>query len=103
MNRGQLVPGIPSNFEVEVPALSDGRGVRGLEVRGLPKPVLAYALRDRVAPVEIELEAYDSGSKELLVELATMDPWTRSREQAEQLVERILKLPYHEEMRKHYK
>jgi alpha-galactosidase len=56
-----------------------------------------------VAPVEIELEAYDSGSKELLVELATMDPWTRSREHAEQLVERILKLPYHEEMRKHYK
>jgi alpha-galactosidase len=56
-----------------------------------------------VAPVEVELEAYESGSRELLVELAAMDPWTRSREQAERLVERILKLPYHEEMRKHYK
>ena len=103
MNRGSLVPGIPQSFEVEVPALADSRGVRGLEVRDLPKPVLAYALRDRVAPVEVELEAYESGSRELLVELVTMDPWTRSREQAEQLVERILKLPYHEEMRKHYK
>ena len=103
MNRGSLVPGIPSNFEVEVPALVDGKGVRGLEVSGLPRPVLAYALRDRVAPVEAELEAYESGSRELLVELVMMDPWTRSREQAERLVERILKLPYHEEMRKHYR
>jgi len=66
-------------------------------------PVLAYALRDRVAPVEVELEAYESGSRELLVELAAMDPWTRSRERAERLVERILKLPCHEEMRKHYR
>jgi len=103
VNRGSLVPGIPSNFEVEVPALVDGKGVRGLEVSSLPRPVLAYALRDRVAPVEVELEAYESGSRELLVELVTIDPWTRSRGQAEQLVERILKLPYHEEMRKHYK
>ncbi len=103
MNKDSLVPGIPQSFEVEVPTLVDGKGVRGLKVRNLPKPVLAYALRDRVAPVEVELEAYERGSRELLVELVMTDPWTRSREQAEQLVESILKLPFHDEMRRHYK
>ncbi|MEM0226136.1 MAG: alpha-glucosidase/alpha-galactosidase [Thermofilaceae archaeon] len=103
MNRGGLVPGIPTDFEVEVPALVDGGGVHPLEVKGLPRPVLAFALRDRVAPVEVELEAYERGSREALVQLVTMDPWTRSREQAERLVEKILALPYHEEMRAHYR
>ncbi|MEM1641460.1 MAG: hypothetical protein QW394_02120 [Thermofilaceae archaeon] len=83
--------------------LVDGGGVHPLEVKGLPRPVLAFALRDRVAPVEVELEAYERGSREALVQLVTMDPWTRSREQAERLVEKILALPYHEEMRAHYR
>ncbi|MCX8180125.1 MAG: alpha-glucosidase/alpha-galactosidase [Thermofilaceae archaeon] len=102
VNRGYLVPGIPADFEVEVPAIVDGRGVRGLEVECLPKPVLAFALRDRVAPVEMELEAYEGGNKEQLVELVLTDPWTRSSEQAEQLVEKILRLPFHVDMPKHY-
>jgi alpha-galactosidase len=32
-----------------------------------------------------------------------MDPWTRSEEQARALLEDILALPYHEEMRQHYR
>jgi len=31
-----------------------------------------------------------------------MDPWTRSEEQAKRLVEDILALPYHTEMKEHY-
>ncbi len=103
VNRGGLVPGIPENFEVEVPALVDGRGIHGIKASPLPKRVLAYALRDRVAPVEVELEAYESGDRGKLVELVMMDPWTRSQEQAEELVKKVLDLPYHAEMRRHYK
>ncbi len=32
-----------------------------------------------------------------------MDPWTKSEKQAKDLLEDILALPHHEEMRKHYK
>ncbi|MCX8170357.1 MAG: hypothetical protein N3E47_00070 [Candidatus Bathyarchaeota archaeon] len=102
MNSGDFVPGVPSNFEVEVPALVSRRGVQGIKTHGLPKPLIAYILRDRVAPVEVELEAYERGSKELLLQLIMMDPWTRSEEQARKLLDEILALPLCEEMRKHY-
>jgi alpha-galactosidase/6-phospho-beta-glucosidase family protein len=45
----------------------------------------------------------ETGSKELLFELILMDPWTRSEQQAWSLLEDILALPYHEEMRRHYR
>ena len=32
-----------------------------------------------------------------------MDPWTRSEQQARDLLEDILALPYHKEMREHYR
>jgi len=51
----------------------------------------------------VELEAYESGDKDLLLQLIMMDPWTRSEDQARKLLEGIFALPYHEEMRKHYK
>ncbi|MBS7635110.1 alpha-glucosidase/alpha-galactosidase, partial [Candidatus Bathyarchaeota archaeon] len=103
MNSGNLVPGVPYNFEVEVPALVSKRGVHGVKTDGLPKPLIAYILRDRVAPVETELEAYEAGSRELLLQLIMMDPWTRSKEQAEKLLEDILNLPFNKEMKEHYK
>ena len=103
MNTGDFVPGVPRDFEVEVPALVSKRGVQGIKTDGLPKPLIAYILRDRVAPVEVELEAYESGSKERLLELIMMDPWTKSKKQAKKLLEDILALSHHEEMRQHYK
>ena len=103
MNTGDFVPGVPRDFEVEVPALASKRGVQGIKTDGLPKPLIAYILRDRVAPVEVELEAYESGSKERLLELIMMDPWTKSEKQAKKLLEDILALSHHEEMRQHYK
>lgn len=103
LNSGDFVPGVPRDFEVEVPALVSKRGVQGIRSLGLPKPLIAYILRDRVAPVEVELEAYEAGSRELLLQLILMDPWTRSEEQARNLLEDMLALPRHEEMRQHYK
>ncbi len=101
-NSGDFVPGVPRDFEVEIPTLVSKRGVQGIQTRGLPEPLLAYILRDRVAPVNLELEAYDKGDKGLLLQLILMDPWSRSEQQARGLLEEILALPYHEEMRRHY-
>lgn len=53
--------------------------------------------------MEIELEAFVKGSRTLMIDLIMMDPWTKSREQAEKLFDEILALPYHEEMRTHFK
>jgi len=103
MNGGGFVPGLPQDFEVEIPALVSKIGVRGIETHGLPKPLIACALRDRVAPVEVELEAYETRSKERLLELIMMDPWTRSEDQAKKFLEDILALTYHKEMREHYR
>ena len=51
----------------------------------------------------MELEAYRTGSKALLEELVLMDKWSASMNQVSEFVNEILELPYHKEMKKHYK
>jgi alpha-galactosidase len=102
-NRGDFVPGIPRDFEVEIPTLVSKRGIQGIQTGGLPPALLAHALRDRVAPVNLELEAYRRGSKELLTQLIMMDPWARSVGQVQAFVDEVLALPYHGELREHYR
>lgn len=101
-NYGDFVPGIPSDFEVEIPMLFSKRGIQGIRTKGLPQPLLTHILRERVVPVNLELEAYTEGSKDLLLQLILLDPWSRSEQQASDFLEEILSLPYHEEMRQHY-
>ena len=60
---------------------------------------MGYLLRDRVAPVNLELEAYRTGSRDLLVELICMDPWTCSVRQAREFVDAILRMEYNAEMK----
>jgi len=102
LNRGGLVPGVPEDFEVEVPALCDAGGIHPIQTDPLPRHIIAHILRDRVAPVEMELEAYESGDIELLIELVLMDKWATSYNQARAFVEEILALPYHSELRAHF-
>ncbi len=102
-NTGHFVAGVPADFQVEIPTLVSRRGVQGIQTRPLPAPLQAYILRDRVAPVNVELLAYECHSKELLFELIRMDPWTRSNDQANALMEDVLALPYHAEMRAWYR
>jgi alpha-galactosidase len=101
-NSGSYVPGIPTDFAVEVPALVSKRGIQPIQTNGLPPLPLAYLLRDRVVPVNLELEAYQQGSRLLLEELVGMDPWTRTVQQARDFVRDILKMDCHEEMEAHY-
>ncbi len=102
-NTGEFVPGIPRDFAVEIPALVSARGIQGIQTGGLPQPLLSHALRDRVAPVETELVAYARGDYESLLQLVLMDPFTRSEAQARDLIDAIFRLPYHEELKAHYR
>jgi len=102
LNRGELVPGLPQDVAVEVQALCSGRGVQGIRSSGLPPQGLALVYRERIAPMEMELAAYLQGSRELLLQLVLMDPYTRSLEQARAFLDEILSMPGHEDMRRHY-
>ena len=102
LNDRDYVPGIPNDFAVEVPAYCGSYGIHPIATERLPAPILARAYHDRIAPVEMELAAYEARSRALLVDLVMMDPFTRNRKQAEGLVEEILALPYHTEMREWY-
>ncbi len=101
-NTDHYVPGLPTNFAVEIPARVSRRGIQGIHTTPLPPAVLAHALRDYVAPVNVELEAFAQRSRSLLLELVMMDPWTRSEHTAQELLEAIMALPYHAEMREYY-
>jgi alpha-galactosidase len=102
LNGGDFVPGIPRDFAVEIPTLVSKRGIEGIQTKGLPDAVLAQIWRDRVGPVTIELAAYDEGSRERLLELVLADPWTHSLDQAEAMLDEILAMPEHADMRAHY-
>lgn len=103
MNDKEYVPGVPKDFQVEVQAWVSAKGVQGIHTDRLPKPIEAYLLRDRVAPIEMEIAAFEHGSYEYLLQLVMMDPWTKTEEQARKLLDAILDLPYHTEMKAHYK
>lgn len=101
-NDGEYVPGVPRDFSVEVPTLVSAAGIQGFRCKPLPQAIIAHILRDRVAPINVELEAYDRKSYKLLLDLILMDPWTKSEKQARKLLGAILDQPELAEMKKHY-
>jgi alpha-galactosidase len=102
LNKGTLVAGVPEDVSVEVPALISGRGIQGIQTHPLPPLVQAYMQRDRVVTANLELEAYEKHSKDLLLELIRMDQWTKTAEQASGALDEILDLPFLSEMKAHY-
>ncbi|MDG7030085.1 MAG: hypothetical protein JRN38_07595, partial [Nitrososphaerota archaeon] len=102
LNTNGSLPGVPDNFDVEVPCLVTSHGVQGQRSSGLPSSLVGYILRDRVAPVETELEAYQKGDRDKLLELLMMDPWTKSEGQASGLMKDVFADRSFSEMAKHY-
>ncbi|GCE22181.1 hypothetical protein KDK_59810 [Dictyobacter kobayashii] len=101
-NTGEYVPGIPRDFAVEVPAHVSKRGIDAIQTHALPAGPLNYALRDCVAPWNLELAAYSSRSRQALLDVILMDPWTTSEKQARALLEEMLNLPQHTALREYY-
>jgi alpha-galactosidase len=103
LNDGKWVEGLPEDFEVEVHAFISSAGISPLKTKPLPRAIISHIIRDRVAPVEMELAAHESGSMDLLKQLVMMDRSIRSEKQAEALIEEIFALPYHQELRDWYR
>jgi alpha-galactosidase len=102
-NAAGFVPGVPTDIAVEIPLFCGAHGIQGVQTGGLPQAILAWMLRDRVAPVNLELEAYSAQDRDTLIALALTDPFTRTLAQAQSLVEEIMNLDFHAEMRAHYR
>ena len=103
LNTEEYVAGVHKDFEVEIPTLVSRKGVQGIKTNGLPNSIIAHILRDRVAPVELELEAFNQGSKDLLVQLVLTDKWAKCERQVMDFIDEIISLEYHGEMKNHYK
>ena len=103
LNAENALRGVPPDFAVELPLAVGGHGVRPTPTTPLPPPVVVHALRDYVAPVNLELQALEERRLDLLLELILTDPWTRSERMAREFLEAIASLPYHREMCDYYR
>jgi alpha-galactosidase len=97
------IDGIPHDVVVEVPALVSGRGVQRLRMGRFPKRSMLHVIIPRKLRMELALEAYLEGSRDLLVEWLLNDPRTKSSRQAEETIKEILALPFNKEMAQHYR
>ena len=102
-NKDNVVESVPLDYEVEVPAIVNAKGIQGIKTKKLPDNIASFLNRDYVIPVKLELRAFETGSKADLLDLILMDPWTTDITQAESFLEEILNLPYHSEMKKYFR
>lgn len=102
-NTYEYVPGLPRDIAVEISAMVSERGIQGIHMLPQPRAITALTYRDRIAPVETELLAFETGDMDMLEALILMDPWTKSQTQARRLVSAILDLPCNAEMKAHFR
>ena len=102
LNDGNYVPGVPLDYECECWAIVNKDGIHPIHAKPQPKAVIAQLLRDRVAPVEMELQALETGDIHYLEQLVMMDPWTKSLKQAQDFIRDILDMPCNKEMKEYF-
>ena len=90
VNRG-LMPGLPDDAIVEVPAFVDADGVQPQSMPRLPEPVLAL-LRTQCSINALLVEAFDQGSRKKLLQALLLDPATHSYRSAASLVSELCRL-----------
>lgn len=98
------ISGIENNVVVEVPVLVNAKGYRHIfSGLTLPRRLMLYVMIPRILMMERVLQAFLDGDLKSLV-LALMDDHrTKSFEQAKNLIERLLSLPWNIDAKKHYK
>jgi len=95
-----LIEGIPDDVVVEVQAIVNKTGIRGIQVGKLPKNLLLQVLLPRMIDMEKNLELAISSDKRLFLKIVLDDHRTKNLEQAEAYVEDFLSQPFAKEMAK---
>jgi len=98
----KIIPMLPSDVAVEVPALIDKNGIHPEQVQ-LNDRVIKECLIPRVVNMEMALEAYNQGSYDVLLEAIYRDVRTRSNHQAEQVLNSVLSIPENKGGKNHYR
>lgn len=90
-NENLAVSNLPEDAIVEVPAQVDAEGIHPIKVGPLPE-VLAAICRHQISIQNLLVEAYRERSKRLLLHALILEPVVDSIEQAEKMMEHLLKL-----------
>lgn len=97
------IPQLPSDCAVEVPVIADRQGIHPEKVNGLKERVVKEVLIPRTTNMELALDAYFSGSKDMLLEILFRDVRTKNEKQANEVLEHVLNAPGNSGARKHYR
>ncbi|MBE2271814.1 MAG: hypothetical protein IAE80_26510, partial [Anaerolinea sp.] len=80
-NTGGLIPNLPTDAIVEVPAVVSGMGIQGLGFPALPEGV-AELCRRELARSKIVVEAAATGDRDLALQAILLDPMVTDIDQA---------------------
>ena len=94
MNDG-YIDNLPRDMVVEVPAIVDENGLRGVKLGALPKGI-AGLMSNQAAAIDLAVEAALTGSRRIALQALLVDPIVTSLRQAETLLDDMLELqkPY---------
>lgn len=90
-NRGALVPGLPENAVVEVPATVDSTGLHPLAAPALPEGPLAL-LRTQCSIHQLLVDAYRRNSRDVLLQAMLLDPMVNSYPNAVHVIDEMFTL-----------
>lgn len=88
-NDAGLIPGIPSDMVVEVPALVSKGGIRGERITTIPKGVLGL-LRHEAAVSDLAVEAALTGDRDVALQALLLDGTVPTPEIAEKILKTML-------------
>ncbi len=84
-----LIPNLPDDAIVEVPGMSSGLGVRGLQMPPLPEPI-AELCRREIAYSSLVVDACYHGDRELALQALLLDPTVNDIDTARAVLDDLL-------------
>ncbi len=98
-----MIPGIPDDVVVEIPAIVDGDGIHREKIDPpLNDKVTRLYLYPRMMRMEMAVRAFLEKDIKYIYEMLYRDPRTKSEGQVEAVIKEIMNLPENEKMKKHY-
>jgi len=94
---------LPEDIAVEIPVDVDKNGIHPEKVNGLNEKVIKETLVPRWVNLEMALTAFENGDKSILLDSLYRDPRTKTDEQAELVLDKILSMPENITAKKLYK
>jgi alpha-galactosidase len=87
-NQGYIT-NLPERAIVEVPGVVDADGVKGIHVGNLPEPI-AELCRRQITINEMLVEAFTTGSRDLVYQMFAIDPMIQDLRVAKQLADELI-------------